>query len=106
MTELDNEFQNYLHNVRSIAVAVPVNPSALVLQISCQSVIKLPYSMRCTMARQVLDCIDLIYYFDYLKIMYCILNIHEKWVETVTMCIFVTLIISYLILMSTVVDLL
>lgn len=106
MTELDNEFQYYLRNVRSIACSCSTQLIPSKSQMSCQSVLKLPYAMRCSMAKQVLDCIDLIYYFDYFKMMYCILNIHDKWLEYLTVCLFVVLILSYLILMSIVVDLL
>ncbi|KAL7737871.1 hypothetical protein ACLKA6_006247 [Drosophila palustris] len=86
MTSIDDEFKYFLSNM------------------SCQSVLRLPYETRCMMSRRTKNCQDIISYFNYFEMMYCFFNIHDHTTEICVMLLFVLIAISYLILMSIVVD--
>ncbi|XP_022220280.2 mitochondrial sodium/calcium exchanger protein [Drosophila obscura] len=85
-TYLDQEFYTYLKNM------------------SCLTVMKLPYERRCMMARQVLDCQTIINLFNYFKMMYCAFHISDKFTEISVMVLFCLLVIAFLLLMTLTID--
>ncbi|SPP74318.1 mitochondrial sodium/calcium exchanger protein [Drosophila guanche] len=85
-TFLDHEFYSYLKNM------------------SCLTVMKLPYNRRCMMARQVLDCQTIINLFNYFKMMYCAFHISDKFTEISIMVLFCLLVIAFLLLMTLTID--
>ncbi|KAH8299370.1 hypothetical protein KR044_000729, partial [Drosophila immigrans] len=74
------------------------------LQVSCLSVLRLPYDKRCMMIQRVPNCRAILGYFNYFEMMYCLFHVHNKFVEICVMLIFVTIAFNYLLLMSIIVD--
>ncbi|KAH8237351.1 hypothetical protein KR038_010192 [Drosophila bunnanda] len=81
-TELDYEFESFLTNM------------------SCVAVMRLPYSMRCMMAKRAHDCRRIINFFNYFRMMYCSIDIETKATEILLMCLFMLICVVFLWAMS------
>ncbi|XP_050743447.1 mitochondrial sodium/calcium exchanger protein isoform X2 [Drosophila biarmipes] len=82
LTELDYEFHYFIRNM------------------SCRAVMRLPYSYRCEMAKQVGDCERIINLFNYFRMMYCTIHIDNKVTEVLFMFLFSFICVAFLWLMS------
>ncbi|XP_037715877.1 mitochondrial sodium/calcium exchanger protein isoform X2 [Drosophila subpulchrella] len=82
LTELDYEFHYFIKNM------------------SCRAMMRLPYSYRCQMARQVGDCKRIINLFNYFRMMYCSIHIDNKITEVLFMFLFAFICVAFLWLMS------
>ncbi|XP_002138749.2 mitochondrial sodium/calcium exchanger protein-like [Drosophila pseudoobscura] len=85
-TYLDHEFYTYLKNM------------------SCMTVMKLPYDRRCMMTQQVLDCQNIINLFNYFKMMYCAFHISDMITEIEVMVLFCLVVIAFLFVMTLTID--
>ncbi|XP_017027894.1 mitochondrial sodium/calcium exchanger protein isoform X3 [Drosophila kikkawai] len=81
-TQLDYEFENFFMNI------------------SCVAVMRLPYSMRCMMAKRAHDCKRIINFFNYFRMMYCYIDIDNKTTEILLMCLFLLICVVFLWVMS------
>ncbi|XP_068144598.1 mitochondrial sodium/calcium exchanger protein isoform X3 [Drosophila tropicalis] len=81
-TYLDQEYYYFLSNM------------------SCLTVMKLPYTARCMMAKQVTNCKSIINYFNYFEMMYCTFHISHKLTEICIMLLFLLIVVLFLVLMS------
>ncbi|XP_065719594.2 mitochondrial sodium/calcium exchanger protein isoform X2 [Drosophila suzukii] len=81
-TEIDYEFHYFIKNM------------------SCRAVMRLPYSYRCQMAKQVGDCKRIINLFNYFRMMYCSIHIDNKTTEVLFMFLFSFICVAFLWLMS------
>ncbi|XP_023030629.2 mitochondrial sodium/calcium exchanger protein [Drosophila willistoni] len=81
-TYLDREYYYFLSNM------------------SCLTVMKLPYTARCRMSQQVTDCRAIINYFNYFEMMYCTFHISHKLAEIGVMLLFLLIVVLFLVLMS------
>ncbi|EDV59486.1 mitochondrial sodium/calcium exchanger protein isoform X1 [Drosophila erecta] len=82
LTDLDYEFHYFIKNM------------------SCRAVMRLPYTYRCRMATQVSDCKRIINFFNYFRMMYCSIDIHDKATEVLLMFLFGFICVAFLWLMS------
>ncbi|XP_044251937.2 mitochondrial sodium/calcium exchanger protein isoform X1 [Drosophila takahashii] len=82
LTELDYEFHYFIKNM------------------SCRAMMRLPYSYRCKMATQVVDCERIINFFNYFRMMYCSIDIDDKTTEVLFMLLFALICVAFLWLMS------
>ncbi|XP_062131621.1 mitochondrial sodium/calcium exchanger protein-like isoform X2 [Drosophila sulfurigaster albostrigata] len=77
MTVLDDEFEYYAANL------------------SCLSVLHLPYETRCMMVRKASDCQSIVQYLNYFDIMSCILKIDTPAIEILVMLAFICCVLIY-----------
>ncbi|KAH8285161.1 hypothetical protein KR054_005758, partial [Drosophila jambulina] len=64
--------------------------------VSCVAVMRLPYSMRCMMAKRAKDCKSIINFFNYFRMMYCSIDIDNKATEILLMCLFMLICVVFL----------
>ncbi|KAH8321553.1 hypothetical protein KR074_008380 [Drosophila pseudoananassae] len=57
----------------------------------CRAVMRLSYKWRCRMATQAEDCKRIVNFFNYFRMMYCTIDIDDKWTEIGFMMLFVFL---------------
>jgi len=101
LTEIDYEFHYFIKNVRLYILLFKLYPLIFrVLQMSCRAVMRLPYSYRCQMAKQVGDCKRIINLFNYFRMMYCSIHIDNKTTEVLFMFLFSFICVAFLWLMS------
>ncbi|XP_022220224.1 mitochondrial sodium/calcium exchanger protein-like [Drosophila obscura] len=67
---------------------------------SCMTMMRLPYNKRCMMATEVKNCDVIVNIFHYFRVLYCLFNVHDQLTEICVMFLFIMICLAFLELMS------
>ncbi|SPP74320.1 mitochondrial sodium/calcium exchanger protein-like [Drosophila guanche] len=87
-------------NLNKSGLTVAYEFSNYLSDMSCMTMMRLPYGKRCKMAIEVKHCEQIMNIFNYFRMMYCSFNIHDTLTEICMVLVFILICLAFLELMS------